>query len=243
MNKNQLKDTGERMIPPRKDEVSFVFARHRFAYEYAVQYVAEKTVLDVGCGTGYGCELFSRTAAFVCGIDKDWSAAAYSREQYGNDNTAFCCMDASGLAVKRQFDITVSFQIMEHVNDCGIYINELKRITKRGGLILISTPNVIIPPNETEKNPFHTIEFNFQTFSNLISTHFSSYSLSGVVYSDKNILRTIIDALPVYRLGKWLKRKSAVKKFADKTLKLTRFTMSKSQPEKFHDLFALCENR
>ena len=52
-----LDDTGERMIPTAEGETSFVFARHRFAYEQARTFVGGKSVLDIGCGTGYGCRI------------------------------------------------------------------------------------------------------------------------------------------------------------------------------------------
>ncbi len=57
-NQPQLKDTGERIIPTEDGELSLVYSRHRFAYEYASTFVENKTVLDVGCGTGYGFDPF-----------------------------------------------------------------------------------------------------------------------------------------------------------------------------------------
>jgi SAM-dependent methyltransferase len=85
-----LADTGERMIPPSDKEISFVFARHRFAYQYVSQFVKDSAVVDIGCGTGYGCKLLSERARFVCGIDYDFSALSYCKSNFSGKNIDMC---------------------------------------------------------------------------------------------------------------------------------------------------------
>lgn len=73
----RLVDTGERMIPTHKGEVSVVFARHQFASNFAQRFASGKNVLDLGCGTGYGCKVLAGVANRVLGIDQDADAIAY----------------------------------------------------------------------------------------------------------------------------------------------------------------------
>ncbi len=61
-----MKFTGERYIPSEQGEVR-VEHMHRYA---AVQKVAaDKDVLDVACGEGYGARLLAASARSVTGVD------------------------------------------------------------------------------------------------------------------------------------------------------------------------------
>jgi len=96
---NILEDTGERMIPPQKGELSVVFEHHKYAYEETLPYVADKIVLDVGCGTGYGVKICSEHAKFVVGLDYNLSAIKYCNEKFVAGNNSFLNSNALWLSI------------------------------------------------------------------------------------------------------------------------------------------------
>lgn len=245
-NQNGISDTGERILPAREGEISIVFSRHRFAYEYVQQFVENKTIIDVGCGTGYGCKILAEKADLVFGIDHDKEAVNYCKSNYAAPNIQYFEMDANSFEFGRQFDIAVSFQVIEHMHNLDKFVEQLKRVVKRDGMVFISTPNVRQPQKDKEDkeaNPFHFNEMNYTQFQKLISEKFSSFEILGVAYSSRNRIRNFVIKLPFYRWGKKLKRKSGLKKMAVRALDLTSFKIINSKvEEESADFLAVCHN-
>ena len=101
-----------------------------------------KSALDVGCGAGLLCEPLARMGAEVTGVDaapENIDAATAHAALSGLPiNYRAGEIAAQGLG---QFDIVSSMEVIEHVNDPAVFIGELKRHMKPGGLLLLSTPN------------------------------------------------------------------------------------------------------
>jgi len=238
-----LNDTGERMIPPASNEVSFVFARHRFAYEYASQFAVNQTILDIGCGTGYGCELLAKIARFVCGIDYNMDAIRFCQNNYSHRNCLFIPMNAEHIGLKAQFDVTVALQVIEHLSNIHVFFQEIKRVTKPFGLIIFSTPNVPAKIQQKAKNPFHTAQFDYAAFKAVLQKEFAECVVVGVTYKSPNIIRTVLQSSPLYQFGKLFNRRSRIKKTADILMKLREFTIDEMHPETALDLIAVCKNQ
>jgi 2-polyprenyl-3-methyl-5-hydroxy-6-metoxy-1,4-benzoquinol methylase len=239
--RTEIRDTGERILPTREGEVSLVYSRHRFAYEYVSQFVGNKTVLDVGCGTGYGCAILAEKAESVYGIDRSEEAIAYCRSNYAAPNITFVVADVAAVSLGKKFDIAVTFQVIEHMRDTAAFIELLKRTVKRNGMIVISTPNVVRPAREAEANPFHFNEMNYTQLQRLISNHFSKFEMYGIAYARRNRFRSIVGKLPIIRWGKILTRKSTIKKIATRALDLDSFSVITSNVEaEAIDLLAVC---
>jgi len=200
------------MLPTQKGEVSLVYSRHRFAYEYVAKYVEGKSVLDVGCGAGYGCQLLSQTARQVVGVDQNASAIDYCRHNFNADNIEYICMDGNKLEFEQKFDIVVTFQVIEHFHDVSAFIEQLKNAVAPGGMLLISTPNVRQPEPETSENPFHFSEMNYAQFNEALSKHLNNFRIVGVGYASPNRLRQALAKSPLYKLGRFLNRGSRLKK-------------------------------
>ena len=236
-----LPDTGERMIPTAEGELSVVFARHRFTYEYALQFAEHKRVLDVGCGTGYGSKLLAARASSVLGLDQDTNAISYSREHSGAQNIRFVQGNAEELAFRDEFDVAVSFQVIEHVDDTDDFVRRIKEAVKTGGTILLTTPNARDKGTRPSDNPFHVNEMNHREFSELLTRHFTSFELLGIGYAAPSRLRSIVQRSPLYALGRYLKRRSPIKKFADRALNLTDYAIVSTNVERDAiDLLAVC---
>lgn len=154
--------TGERTVPGVPDE-TYWFERHVVAYRLAATRVAGQRVLDAGCGEGYGLGMLEAAgAAHVVGADLDAMAVAHARRTYGSDRVEVVECELMALPLADDaVDVTVSFQVIEHVHDVAGYLASLRRVTRPGGLVLLATPNrlTFTPDSDMPVNPFHVREF------------------------------------------------------------------------------------
>lgn len=159
--------TGERTLPGIPDE-RYWFERHVVAYLGAAERVratGSDTVLDAGCGEGYGLALLRQAGARrVIGVDLDASVVAHVRATYTAADPAIevHAAELSHLPLKDgEVALTVSFQVIEHLYDIPGYLASLRRVTRPGGEVWIATPNrlTFTPGSDVPLNPFHVREF------------------------------------------------------------------------------------
>ncbi len=158
-----LQLTGERTLPGIPDE-TYWFERHVVAYRLASARVDGMAVLDAGCGEGYGLQMLAAAGATrVVGADLDESVVAHVAARYGADPRieAVACELMALPLDDGEMDVTVSFQVIEHLHDIPGYLRSLRRVTRPGGVVMIATPNrlTFTPGSDVPVNPFHTREF------------------------------------------------------------------------------------
>lgn len=146
---------------------------HLARYQFTKTFVDEKSVLDFACGTGYGTAMIkSFGAKKVIGIDISHEAISYAEKLHNADGITFLEASAASLPLQNNsIDIVVSFETIEHLTDTDRdrCLQELARVLKRDGVLLLSTPNRrITSPNSIKPlNRFHVREF---TLKELIQT-------------------------------------------------------------------------
>ena len=113
---------------------------HWHRYLLARELVRDRDVLDVACGEGYGSALLAQTARSVVGVDFSATAVAHARASYVQPNLR--CLEGNALSIPLDaaaVDVVVSFETLEHFRDHDRFLQEVKRVLRPGGLLLIST--------------------------------------------------------------------------------------------------------
>jgi len=196
------------------------------AYIYAQKFVFGKRVLDCGCGGGYGSAYLTKNGAKeVIGIDLSKWAIEQAKILYSENNLKFMVMDATDLKFKdSNFDVVLSFQVIEHLKDYKKHLLEVKRVLKPRGIFIISTPNKNIISLNREKPvfPFHIKEFYPQELSNLLAEYFEevrvmgqktvneSYFKEEVKYRE-SLQAKIIWYLSYFEVVRWMTRRTPLK--------------------------------
>jgi 2-polyprenyl-3-methyl-5-hydroxy-6-metoxy-1,4-benzoquinol methylase len=118
-------------------------AFHRARYEFALNHIADKDVVDVACGLGYGSRILkSGGAKNVIGIDISKEAVDYANATHKKNGIYFMVGDATKTFLKNaSVDIIVSFETIEHLHDTQALLTEFRRILKQDGRLIISSPN------------------------------------------------------------------------------------------------------
>jgi SAM-dependent methyltransferase len=157
--------TGERTLPGIPDE-RYWFTRHVVAYLTAADDLhGGEVVLDAGCGEGYGLAILANAGASrVVGVDLDPHVVAHADATYADEDRRIEVERAelSTLPLDDDaIDLTVSFQVIEHLWDVPAYLASLVRVTRPGGRVWIATPNrlTFTPDSDAPVNPFHVREF------------------------------------------------------------------------------------
>lgn len=102
--------------------------------------------LDIGCGGGILSEPMSRLGAIVTGIDPSemaiQSAIAHSRKS--RLDIDFKCMSTGDLiksGLDNQFDIIIASEVIEHVSNRALFLSDIAKLCKPGGLVVFTTIN------------------------------------------------------------------------------------------------------
>lgn len=146
-----------------------------------------KNILDIGCNDGTLLSLIANRDNNFYGIEAS---------NYGVDE----CIK-KGIMVKQffidgqntlpfknnMFDLIIASEIMEHIYDTDFFLAEIRRLLKKGGFFLVSTPNIaslgrrlmlllgINPIIETspheQDSSGHIRYFTFKTLADLLNKH------------------------------------------------------------------------
>lgn len=141
-----------------------------------------KRVLDVGCGDGALSYLLTRGGAIVSGVDNQEIAIRFAQEKTKGMNIEFKVGSAYELPWgDGNFDAVVSSDVIEHLQDTTRYLEEIKRVTKVGGAVVISTP---IRFTEEPLDKMHVVEWFPDEFKKMIEEVFpkSRYTKSHSLF-------------------------------------------------------------
>ncbi len=109
-------------------------------------------VLDVGGGPGYFADAFAEAGARYAGLDPDVG------ELTARGGTGDNVLRASGLALPladSSLDVTYSSNVLEHVREPEVMADEMVRVTRPGGTVVLSWTPWLSPWGGHETSPWH----------------------------------------------------------------------------------------
>ena len=145
---------------------------HLDRYRFACEYTEDKVVLDCAAGTGYGADLIFHLgrAAEVFGLEVDAQACEYAKTTYGADKVHYQTGSILNIPFEdEKFDVFTSFETIEHIENEEQQLSEVKRVLKKGGLYILSTPN---DWQSNVHNPFHVRTYTYESLTKSIGKEF-----------------------------------------------------------------------
>jgi len=139
---------------------------------------------DVGCGPGFLLSGIKNKKLF--GIENDQSAirtaSKYAKIYKMDLNKKF--------KIKDKFDVVVCYHVIEHIKNPVTFLNNLKKILKKNGYLIIGTPDFDSAMARRYKNKYRLLHDK---------THISLFSLDSIsrLLRDSNFKIKLID-LPYF---------------------------------------------
>jgi 2-polyprenyl-6-hydroxyphenyl methylase / 3-demethylubiquinone-9 3-methyltransferase len=100
-------------------------------------------ILDIGCGGGLLCEPLKRLGAEITGIDASQNnievAKLHAKEMSLNIN--YIHSSPEKFKFKNKFDVILNMEVVEHVADVNLFINNCSNLIKKDGIMFVATIN------------------------------------------------------------------------------------------------------
>ncbi len=107
-------------------------------------YTFGKKVLDIGCGGGFIVNALTTFGAEGHGFDVDESAIAYATRTFPKGHF-FASSFEDFQDHSETYDFVYSSEVIEHVAELSTFMELLKRVTRPGGYVYITTPDLGSP--------------------------------------------------------------------------------------------------
>lgn len=97
-----------------------------------------RSVLELGCGTGYVLAAEARSGYEVTGTELFPRGIAHARER--TPDASFVQLDARDLPYRDAFDVVAAYDVIEHIADDQQVLNEMALAVRPGGGIIVTVP-------------------------------------------------------------------------------------------------------
>jgi 2-polyprenyl-3-methyl-5-hydroxy-6-metoxy-1,4-benzoquinol methylase len=161
-----------------------IHQRLYFAYVEAAKILKTQPgakVLEIGCGAGRGMQLIAESCSDYTGIDKNERLLELHKQTYPNFNFIVRNIPPMSFLESDTFDFVISFQVIEHIENDKLFLEEISRVLKPGGKAIITTPNKSM---SLTRNPWHVREYLANELEALSKPFFSKVSIQGVLGSE-----------------------------------------------------------
>lgn len=169
---NELESTGERLVTSTTATYGVIEHLHRYAL--AAKLAENKIALDIASGEGYGSFIVSKSAKYVYGVDIDDRCVSHANEKYSaKDNLKYLNGSTSKIPLPdKSVDVVISFETLEHHSEHELMMQEIVRVLKEDGCLLLSSPEKSIYKQRDPNNPFHIKELLFEELDRLLKKYF-----------------------------------------------------------------------
>ncbi len=174
---NKLVFTGERASLRDIDGINLA------RYNFALKYSKGKTLIEFGCGSGYGANyLAGKGVDNIIAYDAEKRATDFAILTYKLPNIQFICKKIEDIDDNYKYDVALNFEVIEHLKDPDIFLKLVKKKLKRNGIFVISTPNRVFSSYDGDKptNPYHVKEYMLNEFKLLLQKYFKTVKVYGI---------------------------------------------------------------
>jgi len=176
-------------------------------------------ILDLGCGNGNFIKFYqlhfrqpSFKKTFYIGIDgnkkyiencKEWISDYKNRDFYKTTKFIYANLNENMIWDKIQgykIDIILALEVIEHLNDCDLFIKRIANLLNYKSIFIISTP-VHYNSNELifrKTKNVHLHEFYYKDFCKLISKYFHIRDSFGTLM-ETNEFKKCLKKFPDYK--------------------------------------------
>jgi len=157
--------------------------------------------LDVGCSKGFLSYFFKKHNFDAYGIDLSSKACSFARKIGVNAIAS----DLLNYNPNKKFDVITIIDLIEHVDEPQKVLKKANSLLKKGGLLIVSTPNIKSFYSKISKSnwagfdlPFHIIYFSKDSLSfglknagfksnNFLTDSFNLISIEGLLRTNLNV--------------------------------------------------------
>ena len=139
-------------------------------------------VLELGCGEGRGIDLIEKKSKSFTAVDKIDEVIKVLKHKYNFHKFYTSSFPPVTLFSDNSFDTIISFQVIEHIKDDMLFINEIFRLLKPGGTAILTTPNILMT---LTRNPWHIREYTSKSLQRIASKSFKNVEMKGISGNDK----------------------------------------------------------
>lgn len=152
-----------------------------------------RRILDYGCGRGDAVRAFAEAGHEVVGVDIAEGAVEFARQNVPGADFHVVTPEARLPFPDGSFDVCFSSEVIEHVFDVRAYVQEVNRVLRDGGRLLLTTP-------------YHGLMKNVAVAAFAFERHFHIYGGHIRFFSRKSIAVALdaggFDVLSVKGIGR-----------------------------------------